>query len=208
MLCAPCDACPSHRNELQAPIRVTFMEAVKGAKKALRLAGVPGMRAESALDVEIPAGVAPGDQIELQVPIETADRAGRRQAGRARVVLNVEVEPHPLFRREGNDIHIKHDLRLSEALLGCRASVPTIDGRAELAVPQCTQNGDKLRMRGKGVPNPRRATVGDQIVEIRVVAPRSLTDRQKELLRQFEAEEEAKGSGGGSRGSGNKSWWS
>jgi DnaJ-class molecular chaperone len=83
-------------------------------------------------------------------------------------------------------------------------TVPTIDGTAELTVPPLTMNGDVLRMRGKGVADARGRGRGDQLVSIRVVKPARLTDRQRELLREFD-EEERGGSSGGSSGSGSSS---
>lgn len=82
-----------------------------------------------------------------------------------------------------------------QAMLGSTLTVQTVDGNAELAVPPCTSNGVKLRMRGKGVTNVRTGARGDQLVEVRVVLPRSLTPRQRELLQEFGFEESKKHSG-------------
>ena len=109
-----------------------------------------------------------------------------------RVAVPIEVEPHPVFRREGADIVTVADLTLPQAMLGSSLTVQTVDGMAELTVPPCTQNGVKLRMRGKGVLSQRTGARGDQLVEIRVVMPRSLSQRQKELLQEFGREEAAK----------------
>jgi molecular chaperone DnaJ len=98
--------------------------------------------------------------------------------------------------------------------------VDTIDGKSECIVPPCTMNGAQLRMVRKGVPDVRTGMRGDQIVHIQVAGPKSLTDKQRQLLQEFEAEEQAKGGAGkgssgagsggsgGSGGGGKKGWFS
>jgi molecular chaperone DnaJ len=99
--------------------------------------------------------------------------------------ITVRVEPHPLFRRQGDDIEISVPVRIDEAGLGAKIEVPTIDGRALLKIPQGTQNGQKFRLREKGVANSRSGKRGDQIVEVQVVAPVVQDERTKELLREY-----------------------
>jgi DnaJ-class molecular chaperone len=124
------------------------------------LAGIPGASAEP-IEVEIPAGVSSGETIS--VPAAAPGAPG----GRIRVLLRVEVEPHPLFRREGAHVHTTLDMRLGEALIGRTVHVPTVDGMAMLSVPPLTLNGDVLRMRGKGVQDPHGRGRGDQLVHMR-----------------------------------------
>jgi DnaJ-class molecular chaperone len=168
------------------PIRISFMEAVKGTKRRITLGGVRGA-AGSTVDLDIPAGIDSGDQIQIETMF------GPKQ--RVRVAVPIEVEPHPVFRREGPDIIITADLTLTQAMLGTQLTVQTVDGSAELTVPACTQNGLKLRMRGKGVLNQQNGGRGDQLVEIRVKLPRALNQRQKDLLQEFGNEELKKQSG-------------
>ena len=132
-------------------------------------------------------GIDTGDQIQVETVL------GPKQ--RIRVSVPIEVEQHPVFRREGSDVITVADLSLPQAMLGSTLTVQTVDGMAELVVPACTQNGVKLRMRGKGVLSVRTGARGDQLVEIRVVLPRSLNQRQKELLVEFGKEEAKKHSG-------------
>ncbi len=99
--------------------------------------------------------------------------------------ITVRVEDHPLFRREGDDIYIKVPVAVWEAGLGARIEVPTVDGRALLKIPQGTQNGQKFRLREKGVFNSRKNARGDQIVEIEVQTPDVRDERVRELLRQL-----------------------
>jgi molecular chaperone DnaJ len=99
--------------------------------------------------------------------------------------ITIRVEPHPFFERDGDNIHVKVPLSVSEAGLGAKIEVPTIDGRALLRVPQGTQNGQKFRLREKGVFNARKNSRGDQIVEIVLRAPKVQDERTKELLREL-----------------------
>ncbi|KAL6764863.1 molecular chaperone [Haematococcus lacustris] len=166
------------------PIRVTFMEAVKGTSRRVQLSGSRGS-APTSIDVNIPPGVDTGDQIELQVSVP-----GKRST--VRLNIPVEVAQHPIFTREGPDIHMQHSLPLAAALLGTTITVPTIDGDVDVVVPPCSSHGDRLRLRGKGVYSVRRGLKGDQYVELKVSAPTALTAKQRELLIAFQEEERKK----------------
>ena len=111
--------------------------------------------------------------------------AGRNGAAPGDLYITVRVEPHPFFAREGDDIHIQVPVAIWEAGLGAKIEVPTIDGRALLKVPQGTQNGQKFRLREKGVANTRKNTRVDEIVEVVIQAPKVQDERIKELLRDL-----------------------
>src|SRR5205807_4800738 len=92
----------------------------------------------------------------------------------------------PVFRREGDDIHITVPVTSTEAALGAKIEVPTIDGRTQLKVPPGTQSGQRLRLREKGVPSATKDGVrGDQIVEIKIIVPKVHDERSKEILREL-----------------------
>jgi molecular chaperone DnaJ len=97
----------------------------------------------------------------------------------------VNVEPHPLFRREGDDIHVTVPIAVHEAALGARVEVPSLDGPVRLRVPPGTQSGQRFRLRDRGVVSPLDARRGDLVVEVRLVLPRTMDERSKELLREF-----------------------
>jgi molecular chaperone DnaJ len=99
--------------------------------------------------------------------------------------ITVRVEPHPFFERDGDNIQVKIPITVAEAGLGAKIEVPTIDGRAILKIPQGTQNGQKFRLREKGVLTAKRSTRGDQIVEVVLQAPKVQDERTKELLREL-----------------------
>src|SRR5260370_5281870 len=97
----------------------------------------------------------------------------------------MRVEPQAVFRGDGDDIEITVPVRIDEAGLGTKIEVPTIDGRALLKIPQGTKNGQKFRLREKGVLNSRTNKRGDQIVEVAIEAPVVNDERTKELLREY-----------------------
>ena len=99
--------------------------------------------------------------------------------------ITVRVEPHPFFRRDGDDIHIQVPVTVSEAGLGAKIEVPTIDGRALLKVPQGTQNQQKFRLREKGVMNARKNQRGDEIVEVVIQAPKVHDERTRNCCASY-----------------------
>ena len=137
-------------------------------------------RAET-VEVRIPAGVQSGAR--LRVPAK--GNAGTPGAPPGDLYINVRVEPHAFFQREGDDILIRVPVTVAEAGLGAKIEVPTIDGRALLKIPMGTHNGQKFRLRERGVMNSRKGIRGDQIVEVAVEAPRVRDERTKELLREL-----------------------
>ena len=133
------------------------------------------------VEVRIPAGAQQGSRLR----VAGKGNAGTHGAAAGDLYITVRVEEHPFFRRDGDDILISVPVRIDEAGLGTKIEVPTIDGRAQLKIPQGTKNGQKFRMREKGVQNSRSAGRGDQIVEIMVQAPEVHDERTKELLREY-----------------------
>jgi molecular chaperone DnaJ len=99
--------------------------------------------------------------------------------------VTVHVEPHALFRREGDDLHLVVPVAVHEAALGAKVEVPTLDGPARLRVPPGTQSGQRFRLRERGVPSARDGRRGDLVCEVRLVLPRLLDERSKELMREF-----------------------
>jgi molecular chaperone DnaJ len=136
---------------------------------------------QDTVEVRIPAGATPGSRLR----VKDKGNAGTLGAPAGDLYITIQVEPHPFFNREGDDIHIKVPVSVSEAGLGAKIEVPTIDGKAILKIPQGTQNGQKFRMREKGVYNSRKDKRGDQIVEASLQAPKVHDERTKELLREL-----------------------
>jgi molecular chaperone DnaJ len=134
------------------------------------------------LEVRIKAGTRAGQRIRL---------AGKGNAGvhggpAGDLYVIIRTEEHPVFRRDGDDIYLTVPVNATEAALGAKIEVPTIDGRALLKIPPGTQSGQKLRLREKGVPSAIKDGVrGDEIVEITVTVPMPRDERTKELLKEL-----------------------
>jgi molecular chaperone DnaJ len=133
------------------------------------------------VEVRLPAGVATGSRLR----VAGKGNAGRMGGSAGDLYITVRVEEHAFFKRDGDTIEIKVPVTVPEAVLGAKIEVPTIDGRAILKIPQGTQNGQKFRLREKGVPNSRKETRGDQIVEVQLQAPPANDERTRELLREL-----------------------
>ena len=133
------------------------------------------------VDVRIPAGAQNGSR--LRVPGK--GNAGAHGAPPGDLYITTRVEEHPFFRRDGDDILIRVPLSVSEAGLGAKIEVPTVQGRAQLKVPPGTPNGKKFRLRERGVYNARKEHRGDQIVEVAVQTPAVQDERTKEILREL-----------------------
>ncbi len=133
-----------------------------------------------AIPVDVPPGVTEG----LRLRIPEKGHAGRNGGRIGDLYVTVHVEPHRLYRREGDDLHITIPLAVHEAVLGTRIEIPSLDGPVKLRVPPGTQAGQKFRFRGRGVPNVAGER-GDLIVEVTLVLPAVVDERSKELIREF-----------------------
>src|ERR1700756_3696183 len=134
------------------------------------------------LEVRIKAGTRDGQRIR----IPGKGNAGVHGGPPGDLYAIIRTEEHPIFRRDGDDIYLTVPVSATEAALGAKIEVPTIDGRALLKIPPGTQSGQKLRLREKGVPSATKEDVrGDEIVEIKVTVPMPRDERTKELLREL-----------------------
>ena len=133
------------------------------------------------VEIRIPPGARNGSR--LRVPGK--GNAGTQGAPPGDLYITTKVEEHAFFRREGDNIEITVPLAVWEAALGAKIEVPTIDGRTQLKIPQGTTNGQKFRLRDKGVLNARTNQRGDQIVEVAIQAPDPHDEETRELLRKL-----------------------
>lgn len=138
-------------------------------------------RVSRRIKVNIPAGVDNGSRIR----IAGAGQAGVRGGGNGDLYVYIGVRPHDIFKREGYDILCEVPISFAQAALGDTIEVPTLHGKVEMQVPAGTQSGRILRLKGKGVPRLRGGGNGDQHVQVKVLTPQKLSDRQKELLKEF-----------------------
>jgi molecular chaperone DnaJ len=140
------------------------------------------VRRTETIEVRIPAGVASGSR--MRVPGK--GNSGTMGAPGGDLYLRIEVKPHEFFERRGNDIYTKVPVTVSEASLGAKVEVPTIDGRALVRIPPGTNSGRTLRLKEKGVPNARGGARGDQYVEIQIVVPEPTDERVRNLMKELE----------------------
>jgi len=138
-------------------------------------------RTES-LEVRIKPGTRDGQRIR----IPGRGNAGTMGAPAGDLYIIVRAGEHPVFKRDGDDIQLTVPVTVTEASLGAKIEVPTVDGRALLKIPPGTQSGQKLRLREKGVPSAvKEGARGDEIVEVKLIAPKITDERSKEILREL-----------------------
>lgn len=133
------------------------------------------------VEMRVPQGVSNGTRLR----VAGKGNAGTMGAPAGDLFITVKVQEHPFFKREGDNVEIKVPVTVAEAVLGAKIEVPTIDGRALLKIPMGTQNGQKFRLRERGIFNSRRETRGDQVVEVVLQAPSPNDERTRELLREL-----------------------
>ena len=133
-----------------------------------------------AVGVRIPPGVPDGARLRLP----EKGHAGRHNGRTGDLYVTVHVQPHPVFRREGDDLFVSVPVAVHEAVLGARIDVPAFDGPIKLRVPPGTQGGHRFRLSGRGVPASNGGR-GDLIIEIQLVLPSIVSERSKELMREF-----------------------
>ena len=142
------------------------------------------IRRPETFDVRIPPGVDTGSRVR----VPGKGNAGIRGGPPGDLFIVTEVEPHPVFERKGDNIYVKLPVTITEAALGAKVEVPTIDGPSTIKIPPGTQSGQKLRLRGKGAPSLRESSGelrGDQFVEVQVMVPHVADERTKEILREL-----------------------
>ena len=144
--------------------------------------GKGSIRKTKTIEVDIPAGIDDGQMIKLSGQGEVGEKGGPR--GDLYIVVN--VQKHDIFTREGYDVYIEMPIRFTQAALGDKLEVPTLDGKVSYTLPEGTQTGTVFRLREKGIPKLRSNSRGDQYVKVIIDTPKKLNDEQKELLRKFD----------------------
>jgi molecular chaperone DnaJ len=148
------------------------------SKKCHKCGGEGRVREQQEIQIDIPAGISNGQTISLQGQGE----AGERGARSGDLYVNVHVRAHKNFDRKGNDINSTEHIRFSQATLGDKIIVQTIDGKVNMKIPAGTQSGEVFRIKGKGVPILGRNGRGDQLVKIIVDVPKSPSREQKRII--------------------------
>jgi len=144
--------------------------------------GAGRIKHHKTLQVRIPAGVDEGDRVRLTGEGEPGVNGGPP----GDLYVQVHIKPHPMFQRDHDDLHCEMPVSFATAALGGDIEIPTLDGTARIRVPAESQSGKTFRLRGKGIKGVRSDSPGDLFCHVVVETPVKLTDRQKELLREFE----------------------
>ncbi|HEY7326469.1 MAG TPA: J domain-containing protein [Gemmataceae bacterium] len=148
---------------VEAEVAIPFLKAALGGSVSLNVDG-------RAIDLRVPAGVEEGKKLRL---------AGQGPGG-GDLFVRVKIEPHPYFRSEGKNVILDVPISVSEAILGAKVDVPTLDGtHLTVTVPAGTSSGARLRLRGKGIAG------SDQFIEIKIVVPKTHDERSRQLIEEF-----------------------
>lgn len=168
--------------DIESDITITLEEAYRGATKSLALesANERGRLATKTLSVRIPPGTTEGKVIRLNGQGMKAGHGGQD----GDLLLRVHIAKHPQFELSGYDLTATVPVTPWEAALGAKVRVPTLDGTVSLSIAPGTQSGQKLRLRGKGLPK-QAGERGDQFAEIRILVPKNLSSRERELFEQM-----------------------
>ena len=134
------------------------------------------------INLKIPRGIDEGQRLRIQ----GGGQAGERGGAPGDLYVYINIKPHKIFTRQGTDVYCEIPITFVQAALGAKIDAPTIDGKVELTIPEGTQSGEVMRIRGKGIPVLRSEDRGDEFIKIKVLTPRNLTSKQKNLLREFE----------------------
>ena len=166
------DVAPTRGGDIAASLTIGLDDAAKGAKKRVLLPN------GKEVEVKIPAGLSDGQQIRLRGQ-GSAGRGGR--AGD--LIITVSIAPHPLFKRDGNDLRLDLPITLYEAVLGGKVRTPTLDGAVMLTIPPNTSSGRTFRLKGKGFP--AKSGKGDQLITVLVVLPERSDPELEALMKKW-----------------------
>lgn len=170
---------PEKGQDVEYNLSISLEESVFGTEKKLSLK-IENRNEE--INVKIPPGISTGKKLRLP----GKGMAGFHGAPYGDLYLNINVMPHPIFSRDGNDLYIEKSIKFTQAALGSTIDVPTLDGTIKrLKISPGTQNNTKIRMKGFGVPGLKGAPKGDQYVKINVEVPRKLTEHQQKLVKHL-----------------------
>ncbi|MEN6422765.1 MAG: DnaJ C-terminal domain-containing protein [Smithella sp.] len=170
---------PQKGQDAEYNLSITLEESVFGADKKI------SFQLENRIEdisVKIPAGISTGKKLRLP----GKGLSGYNGGPSGDLYLNINVLPHPIFARDGNDLYIEKTIKFTQAVLGITIDVPTLDGTTKrIKIAPGTQNNTKIRMKGFGVPGLKGAPKGDQYVKINIEVPRKLSDRQTKIIQQL-----------------------
>ena len=189
--CPACNGTGQERRQQRTPFGVIQTQSVcsrcRGKGKIIdkpcpTCSGTGQVRRPSSVGINIPAGIADGQVITIR----GKGNAGTNGGPAGDLEIQVAVRPHPVFEREGYDVHCELPLTFAQMALGAEVQVPTLDGNVPYPVREGTQPGETFRLKGKGFPYINGRGRGDEVVRVTVEVPKNLTSEQKKLLHAFE----------------------
>ena len=189
--CPACNGTGQERRQQRTPFGVIQTQSVcsrcrgKGKiidKPCSTCSGTGQVRRPSSVGINIPAGIADGQVITIR----GKGNAGTNGGPAGDLEIQVAVRPHPVFEREGYDVHCELPLTFAQMARGAEVQVPTLDGNVPYTVREGTQPGETFRLKGKGFPYINGRGRGDEVVRVTVEVPKNLTSEQKKLLHAFE----------------------
>jgi curved DNA-binding protein len=161
--------------DMEAQVEITLEEAAQGATRVLERDG-------RRIRVKIPPGARSGSKIR----VTGKGSPGYGGGPPGDLYLNITVKPHPIFRRDGNDLRCNVDVDLYTAVLGNEVQVPTLNGNVSLKIPAGTNSGKTFRLRGKGMPDPRKPKQhGNLLATVQIQVPEKLNARERELFEEL-----------------------
>jgi len=172
---------PLKGQDVHSALNLTFQEVASGGEKKVKFQ--KGGKVEE-VTVKIPPGIESGKKLRLA----GKGMGGGRGIPPGDLYLQVNIADHPLFKREGNDLTLDKEIKISEALLGTTIEVPTLDGSKHIKVPPGTQSHSRIRLKGFGLPHFQGGGRGDEFVRILIKHPKSLTEKQKKLAEEMKKE--------------------
>ncbi len=164
---------------LEANLSIAFLTAVRGGETTIQVQRGSG-KSES-LVVKIPPGVDTGAKLRLKGQGEP----GTKGSPPGDLTITLQVEPHPYFTREGRNLSVEVPVAVSEAILGAKIDVPTLNGTKSLTVPPGSSSGLKLRLKGQGIPAASGKTDGDLYVVLKIVVPKTVDAASRRLIQEF-----------------------
>lgn len=171
---------PRKGEDIAYTMRIDFITAAQGGEKSVNISG-------KNINVKIPSGTEDGQTLRLKGLGEASINGG--VAGDVLITLN--VDKHPYFSAQGQDVHLELPISMKEAIMGGKVTIPTISGKVNVTIPPYSSSGEKLRLKGKGIKN--KFGIGDEIITLKIVAPKiknaelekALTSSKDETIRTF-----------------------
>lgn len=177
---------PQRGEDEHHPVALSFEQALNGAVITVRLTSAQGGPTQT-LEVKIPPGVEEGQKIR----IAGRGRVGRNGGPPGDFYLVCSIKPHSYFTRRGSDVTVDVPVTVTEAALGAKIEVPSLDGTVTVTLPAGTASGSKLRLKNRGLPYRTGNGRGDQYVVVRIVPPKTLSDNQRRLFEELREQEQA-----------------